>query len=219
MEKRARVLDFDSARRALVQHLSPRIADTRVLAAMLRVPRERFLPPDVRHAAYHDRPLPIGLGQTISQPFIVALMTQALALRGDETVLEVGTGSGYQAAVLAELAASVVTVERLPILAEGARRVLQRLGYANVAVYYCPSDIGWRARAPYGGIVVTAASPAVPDALVDQLAPGGRMVIPVGTRFDQDLLLVTRKGRSIARENLGPCRFVPLIGQGAWEEN
>ncbi|MDO8687274.1 MAG: rRNA adenine N-6-methyltransferase family protein, partial [Dehalococcoidales bacterium] len=149
-------MDFAAARASLIEHLSTEIKDERVLAAMSRVPRENFLPPELRHLAYEDRPLPIGLEQTISQPFIVALMTQALELTGSEKVLEIGAGSGYQTAILAELARSVVTVERLPALAEAAGKLLNSLGYVNISVHLAEETLGWPEEAPYDAIIVTA---------------------------------------------------------------
>ncbi len=211
-------MDFEAERARLIEHLRPEIKDERVLEAMARVPRERFVPPEEQCFAYDDRPLPIGYDQTISQPFIIALMTEALELTGNEKVLEVGTGSGYQAAILAELARFVVTTERLSPLAESARCVLDSLGYENIAVHLAEEMLGWRTGAPYNAIMVTAAAPRVSVALLDQLAIGGRMVIPVGSRYVQELVKITRhKTRNTVR-NLGGCRFVSLIGTDAWEE-
>jgi protein-L-isoaspartate(D-aspartate) O-methyltransferase len=211
-------VDFEAARADLIEHLSTEIRDERVLAAMRRIPRERFVPPASRRAAYDDRPLPIGYDQTISQPFIIALMTEALELTGKEKVLEVGTGSGYQAAILAELARSVVTTERVPSLAKAAERVLAELGYTNVEVHLAEETLGWRKGAPYDAIMVTAAAPKVPPDLLAQLKIGGRLVIPVGSRYIQDLCKITRGKKKNTIENLGGCRFVSLIGRGAWEE-
>jgi len=212
------VADLEWARENLFRHLDREISDKRVVEAMRRVPREVFVPPEEYCAAYDDRPLGIGFGQTISQPFIVALMIQALELKGDEKVLELGTGSGYEAAILAELAKKVVTVECIPELAESARKVLDRLGYRNIEVHVAGRTLGWSQEAPYDAIIVSAGAPRVPDVLVEQLDWGGRLVIPVGSRWQQDLLKVTklRKGNKI--ENLGGCYFVPLIGEGAWEK-
>ena len=210
-------MDFAAERARLIEHLSREIKDRRVLEVMARIPRERFVPEESRHLAYEDIPLPIGLEQTISQPFIIALMTQALELSGRERVLEVGTGSGYQAAILAELADWVVTVERHPELLEKARGLLERLGYDNIEFHLAGDVLGWPEGAPYDAIIVTAGAPRVPEALVEQLAPGGRMVIPVGSRFEQDLLKVTKVDGKLITENLGGCRFVPLVGEGAWE--
>jgi protein-L-isoaspartate(D-aspartate) O-methyltransferase len=198
--------------------LSQEIRDKRVLSAMARVPRERFVSPDYYYAAYEDMPLSIGFGQTISQPFIVALMTQALKLKGDEKVLELGTGSGYQTAILAGLAKWVVSIERVPQLAKSAGQILEKLGYTNIEIHTAVEALGWPDGAPYDAIIVTAGAPRVPDALLEQLALGGRMVIPVGSRWEQDLLRVTRRKKGNVVENLGGCRFVPLIGKGAWEE-
>jgi len=211
-------MDFETARARLIEHLSTEIRDERVLAAMSRIPREHFVPPESQHLAYEDSPLPIGLDQTISQPFIIALMTEALELTGREKVLEVGTGSGYQAAILAELARSVITVERLPALAESARKALDSLGYTNVEVHLTEEAIGWPAEAPYDAIMVTAGAPKTPPDLLAQLAIGGRMVIPVGSRYVQELCKITRGRKKNIVQNLGGCRFVSLIGQDAWEE-
>ena len=211
-------MDFEAARARLVKHLGTEIKSERVLAAMARVPRECFVPPESRHLAYEDSPLPIGLGQTISQPFIVALMTEALELAGGEKVLEIGTGSGYQTAILAELARLVVTVERLPSLSETAGQVLDDLGYTNVEMHLAEETIGWQRGAPYEAILVTAGAPSVPDELLAQLAIGGRIVIPVGSRYVQELRKVTRHHNRNIVHDLGGCRFVSLIGKGAWEE-
>lgn len=212
------IMDFETARARLVEHLSTEIKDERVLAAMARVPRERFVSPHSQHMAYADIPLSIGLEQTISQPFIVALMTEALELAGNEKVLEVGTGSGYQAAILAELAQRVITTERLTALAETARNVLTDLDYTNIEVYVTEESLGWPCQAPYDAIVVTAGAPRVPVDLVNQLAIGGRLVIPVGSRYEQELYKITRGKKKNKLENLGGCRFVSLIGKDAWEK-
>lgn len=211
-------MDFEAARARLIEHLGREIRDERVLVAMARIPRERFVPPEEQDLAYEDIPLPIGLDQTISQPFIVALMTEALELTGSEKVLEVGTGSGYQAAILAELARLVITVERLPALTEGAKRVLDSLGYTNVVVHLAEKTLGWQAEAPYDAIMVTAGAPRVPVDLLAQLAIGGRLVIPIGSRYVQELYKVTKRRKKNIVQNLGGCRFVSLIGEGAWEE-
>jgi protein-L-isoaspartate(D-aspartate) O-methyltransferase len=211
-------MDFEAARARLIEHLGREIRDERVLVAMARIPRERFVPPEEQDLAYEDIPLPIGLDQTISQPFIVALMTEALELTGSEKVLEVGTGSGYQAAILAELARLVITVERLPALAEGAKRVLDSLGYTNIVVHLTEKTLGWPAEAPYDAIMVTAGAPRVPVDLLAQLAIGGRLVIPIGSRYVQELYKVTKRRKKNIVQNLGGCRFVPLIDKNAWEE-
>ena len=211
-------MDFKAARARLIKHLGAEIKDRRVLAAMARVPRERFVPPESRHLAYEDRPLPIGFEQTISQPFIIALMTEALELTGNEKVLEVGTGSGYQAAILAELTRLVITVERMPALTETAKRLLDELGYTNIEVHLADETIGWQKGAPYDAIMVTAAAPSVPADLLAQLSIDGKMVIPVGSRYIQELCKVTSRKNKNVVQNLGGCRFVSLIGKGAWEE-
>lgn len=210
--------NLDTARERLFRDLRRNISDERVVSAMERVPREIFLPPESRHLAYEDIPLPIGEGQTISQPYIVAIMTGALELRGGEQVLEVGTGSGYQAAILAELCRWVVSVERVPSLLEAARQRLANLGHTNVEFHEATQTLGWPAGAPYDGIVVTAGAPSIPAALLDQLAVGGRLVIPAGSRYEQDLLKVVKGSAGLNVVNLGACRFVPLIGEGAWAE-
>lgn len=211
-------MNLEDDRERLIEHLRREISDERVISAMARVRRELFVPSSSRHAAYDDRPLPIGEGQTISQPFIVALMTQALDLVGTERVLELGTGSGYQAAILAELAREVITVERLHRLANKARQTVKRLGYTNIRVHLATTTLGWRAEAPYDAIMVTAAAPRVPKELIDQLVIGGRLVIPVGSRWEQDLLQVIKQKEGFSAKNLTPCRFVPLIGDEAWNE-
>lgn len=211
-------MDFAVARARLIEHLSFEIRDKRVLDVMAKVPREIFVPVASRHLAYEDEPLSIGLGQTISQPFIIALMTQALELSGTEKVLEVGTGSGYQAAILAGLSKTVVTVERLPALAEAAKAIIDSLGYKNIEVHLAEETLGWQKQAPYQAIIVTAAAPRVPNDLLAQLAIGGRLVIPVGSRYLQELCKITRAVKNTKVENLGGCHFVPLIGKGCWEE-
>ena len=211
-------MDFEAARARLIDHLRTEIRDERVLAAMARIPRECFVPPEERHLAYEDRPLPIGLDQTISQPFIVALMTEALGLTGTEKVLEIGTGSGYQAAILAEVSRLVITVERLPTLAETAKAVVNSLGYTNVVVHLAKETLGWPEEAPYDAIIATAGAPRVPPELLAQLAIGGRMVIPVGSLYVQELYKITRQRKKNKIQDLGGWRFVALIGKGAWEE-
>jgi protein-L-isoaspartate(D-aspartate) O-methyltransferase len=188
------------------------IRDERVLAAMSRVPRELFVPESLVAHAYDDGALPIGQHQTISQPFVVATICSLLALTGTERVLDVGTGSGYQAAVLAELAAEVVTIERIPELAESARGLLQRTGYGNVEVRAGDGSLGVPDRAPFDGIAVAAAAPSVPPALYEQLGDGGRLVLPRGTRRGQDLVLVVRTPQGPVERRSIACRFVPLVG-------
>ena len=198
--------------RMIQEQLVPRgIEDERVLEAFRRVPRHRFVPPADQEQAYGDHPLPIGQNQTISQPYIVALMTESLQLQGSEKVLEVGTGSGYQAAILAELVPAVYTVERLPDLMEKARRVLDELGYTNINYKSGDGAIGWPEESPFDAILVAAAAKSVPQGLTDQLAPGGRLVIPVGNTWFQDLVLMTREKTGLKRKKLCGCRFVPLI--------
>lgn len=211
-------MDFEAARARLVRCLRTEIRDTRVLEVMSRIPRESFVPLALRDSAYEDIPLPIGFDQTISQPYIIALMTQELELAGSEKVLEVGTGSGYQAAILAELSARVITTERLPALAESARQVLDRLGYRNIELHLFEETLGWWKEAPYDAIVVTAGAPDVPPDLLAQLTIGGRMVIPVGSRDLQELYKITRARDGNRVRNLGACRFVPLLGRSAWEK-
>jgi protein-L-isoaspartate(D-aspartate) O-methyltransferase len=211
--------DFSAARLKLIEHLRREIRDERVLNAMARVPRELFIPSTFWEAAYEDRPLPIGAGQTISQPLIVAMMTEAVAVKEDDRVLEVGTGSGYQAAILAELADWVVTVERHQQLAKNAKEALEKLGCRNVEVHLAEPMLGWRHKAPYDAIIVSAGAPRVPQQLLDQLATGGRMVIPVGSRYEQSLLKVIREDEGTTIRDLGPCRWVPLISEEAWGEN
>jgi len=210
------VADLERARENLLKYLEYEIADKRVIEAMKRVPREAFVAQEQYQAAYDDRPLGIGFGQTISQPFIVALMVQALELRGDERVLELGTGSGYGAAILAELAQRVVTVECIPELEESAKQVLDKLGYSNIEVHVAGRTLGWPEGAPYDAIIVSAGAPTVPQVLLEQLTWKGRLVIPVGSQWQQELLRVTKLRKRNNIENLGGCYFVPLIGEGAW---
>ncbi len=207
--------NFDVLRKKMVEtQLVPRgIKDPRVLGAMLKVPRHLFVEEALWGRAYGDHALPIGEGQTISQPYMVAIMTELLELKGGEKVLEIGTGSGYQAAVLAELAGKVCTVERIGALAMRARKVLDFLGYSNVAVRTFDGTYGWRDEAPFDGIIVTAASPDIPQPLFEQLKEGGRMVVPIGTRWLQTLTVAIRRpgGGMERRESIG-CMFVPLLG-------
>lgn len=211
-------MDFAQARARLITHLGGEIRDRRVLAVMAHIPRECFVPPEEQLSAYEDMPLPIGLDQTISQPLIIAVMTEALELKGKEKVLEVGTGSGYQSAILAELVRLVITVERLPSLAETARKTLNSLGYTNIEVHLAGETLGYQDKAPYDAIMVTAAAPRIPDDLLTQLAIGGRMIIPVGSRYVQELYKITRRKKGNLVQDLGGCRFVPLIGKNAWEK-
>ena len=194
------------------------IKDERVLEAMRAVPRHEFVPPHLRGSAYRDAPLPIGEGQTISQPYIVAYMTAALELSDEDKVLEVGTGSGYQAAILAQIARQVISVERLPRLAGEARQKLAELGYDNVSVVVGDGTQGWPDEAPYDAIIITAASPEVPDPLRWQLAERGRLVAPIGPRYSQQLVRLRREGDEFRSENLLGVAFVPLIGEHGWDK-
>jgi protein-L-isoaspartate(D-aspartate) O-methyltransferase len=209
-EERARMVDEQIARRG--------ISDRRVLRAMREVPRHAFVGPRETFAAYWDRALPIEEGQTISQPYIVAAMTEALGLGESARVLEIGTGSGYQAAVLSLIAHDVISIERHERLASMARERLERLGYLNVSVVVADGTLGWPERAPYDGILVTAGAPAVPAMLREQLADGGRLVIPVGNEYLQHLFAVTRMGDRFEERRGEACAFVPLIGRQAWPE-
>ncbi len=194
------------------------VRDPRVLDAMLRIPRHLFVPAALAGEAYTDQPLSIGEEQTISQPFIVAAMTEALELAGAERVLEIGTGSGYQTAMLAHLTREVISIEMKSTLAAAARERLARMGFVNVTVICGDGSAGYAGRAPYDAILVTAAAPAVPPPLVDQLAEGGRLVIPVGPPDQQELLRVRKSSGRTTRELLHYCRFVPLLGSHGWPE-
>jgi protein-L-isoaspartate(D-aspartate) O-methyltransferase len=207
--------DFAAERQRMVQQqLMPRgINDGRVLAAMAKVPREEFVPSDSREASYADGPLPIGYGQTISQPYIVAFMTEELRPKPNDRVLEIGTGSGYQAAILAELVKEAYTVEIVEPLAKNAETTLQRLGYKNVHVKIGDGYKGWPEEAPFDAIIVTCAPNKVPQPLVDQLKDGGRMVIPVGERFAQELYLLEKKNGRLKESAVLPVRFVPMVGE------
>lgn len=195
------------------------IHDPRVLEAMRRIPRHQFVSPEYQSEAYEDRPLPIGEGQTISQPYMVAIMTQSLDLKGSEKVLEIGTGSGYQTALLAELAKSVYTIERIPSLAARAEKVLREMGYQNIFFRTGDGTRGWPEEAPFDGIIVTAGAPEVPRTLRSQLADGGRLVIPVGPRYSQMLYKVIRQGHQFIEEDITGCVFVPLLGAFGWRED
>jgi protein-L-isoaspartate(D-aspartate) O-methyltransferase len=206
---RERMGDEQLARRGIV--------DPRVLEVMRRIPRHRFVEEGLAHGAYEDHPLPIGEGQTISQPYIVALMTSLLELTGQEKVLEVGTGSGYQTAVLGALARRVCSIERLPRLAERARATLESLSVGNVWIRVGNGALGWPDEAPFDRILVAAGGPSVPPPLVDQLTEGGRMVLPVGTAEDQVLTVIERVGGEIRSRQAGDCKFVKLVGKYAWD--
>ena len=196
------------------------VRDERVLRAMEKIPRHLFIDEGLIGQAYNDNPLPIGEKQTISQPYIVALMTEALELKGREKVLELGTGSGYEAAILAELADRVFTIERIASLAQKARKLLESLNYYNVVIRVGDGTYGWREESPFDAIAVSAGSPSIPRMLVEQLAIGGRLVIPVGSRYSQSLIKLTRLSENpddVKREDLGGCRFVNLIGEHGWK--
>jgi protein-L-isoaspartate(D-aspartate) O-methyltransferase len=213
--------EFEKARERMVdlQIVRRGIKDPRVIAAMKKVPRHLFVSESLRSQAYEDHPLPIEEKQTISQPYIVALMTEALQLKGHEKVLEIGTGSGYQTAILAELADKVFTIERIPLLAEKARKRLGELGYKNIVYRIGDGTLGWPEEAPFDGILVSAAAPSIPQPLIDQLAMGGRLIIPVGDRLSQELVLVERVPEGIRKSFLGGVRFVDLIGKWGWKES
>ena len=213
-------ISFDEARQQMVdRQLAGRgITDERVLQAMREIPRHRFVPEDMWDMAYRDTPLPIGHGQTISQPYIVAYMTQMLHVSPDDRVLEVGTGSGYQVAILSRLAKQVYTIERVEELAQCAERVLKELGYGNVAFRIGDGGYGWPEVAPFDAVIVTAAAPEVPQPLVDQLAEDAHLVAPVGPAGYQELVRLTKQGERAATEHLVPVAFVPLVGEHGWRE-
>ena len=213
--------NFSIARRRMVedQVVARGVRDPRVIDAMLQVPRHKFVEEALESQAYQDAPLPIGERQTISQPYMVAVMSEALALDGTEKVLEVGTGSGYQAAVLAVLADRVFSLERIPALARRARKALDSCGYSKVNIRLADGTLGWQEMAPFDAIVVTAGAPDVPRDYIDQLAVGGRLVIPVGDRMSQVLMRITRTSEhEFKEEQLLGCRFVPLVGNHGWRD-
>jgi len=212
--------DYRLARERMVKtQLIPRgIEDENVLRAMEKIQRHLFVEEALVGEAYNDHPLPIGHKQTISQPYIVALMTEALELTGTEKVLEIGTGSGYQTAILAELSDVVYTVERIEPLIEKSKDLLQSLGYKNIYFKTYDGTLGWEDFAPFDAIMVTAGAPKVPDPLLKQLADGGRMIIPIGNKYSQDLIKVTRVQNRFVEKNLGGCRFVDLIGEHGWKD-
>ena len=211
--------DYRLARERMVQNqLIPRgIKDKRVLDVMGSIPRHLFVEEALVGEAYNDHPLPIGHKQTISQPYIVAFMTQALELKGKERSLEIGTGSGYQTAILAELSKKVYTVERIQPLMEKSVDLLVQLGYRNIQCKAFDGTFGWREFGPYNAIMVTAGAPKIPDPLLDQLADGGRIIIPVGDKFSQELILIRREKGKYREKNLGGCRFVDLVGVHGWK--
>ena len=212
-------MEYAIARERMIQSqlVVRKITDKRVLEAMRSVPRHDFVPKELWSRAYGDHPLPIGQGQTISQPYMVALMTQELQLEKANKVLEIGTGSGYQAAILAELASRVFSIERVSELSSRARKVLDALGYSNVIIKTGDGTLGWKEFAPFDRIIVTAGAPDVPPALVEQLVDGGRIVLPIGNTYVQTLLVVQKKGKKIERKEVCGCTFVPLIGEQGWE--
>ncbi len=210
--------EFRGARRHLVELLQEQgIRDLAVLHAIDEVPRHRFIPTGVRHRAYEDSPLPIGSGQTISQPMIHARYLELLHLSGKEKVLEIGTGSGYQTALLARMAAQVFSIERIAALLDRARDVLGEIGVRNVSFLLGDGTLGWRQYGPYDAILVSAAAPSVPPAYTEQLAEGGRLLIPLGVRDEQMLTVITRRGDALEQVEAGPVRFVPLLGKESWE--
>lgn len=211
--------EFRGARRRLVETLQDSgIADLSVLRAFDLTPRHLFVPTGIRHRAYEDSALPIGSGQTISQPSVHARYLSLLRLTGKEKVLEIGTGSGYQTVLLAHLAAQVFSIERIPALLERARDVIQQTGVRNVSLLLGDGTLGWRDYAPYDAILVSAASPSVPQPLVEQLAEGGRLIIPLGGTEEQTLAVLTRRGGEVARQDVAPVRFVPLMGRHGWQD-
>lgn len=212
--------DYRLARENMIRtQLIPRgIRDPGVIRAMGKIPRERFVPEHMKLFSYNDSPLSIGEDQTISQPYIVALMTEALDLEGDEKTLEIGTGSGYQAAILGDLSGAVYTVERIKPLQDNARKILKELGYTNIYFKVFDGTLGWMENAPFDAIIVTAAAPDVPEPLTDQLGEGGRLVLPVGSRISQELIKITKRKGRLHEESLGGVRFVSLIGKYGWKE-
>jgi protein-L-isoaspartate(D-aspartate) O-methyltransferase len=213
------MMDFPKARQKMVEEqiIARGIKDPKLIAAMKKVPRHVFVEEALQSQGYGDHPLPIGEKQTISQPYMVALMTEALLLSGKEKVLEIGTGSGYQTAILAELSEKVYSIERIRPLAIRARKLLYDLGYFNVEIKIFDGTLGWGEESPFDAITVTAGAPDIPQPLIDQLAMGGRLVIPVGNSFAQDLIRITKVEEGVKKEDLGGCRFVKLIGKYGWE--
>ncbi len=209
-----------SRRRMIEKQIIQRgITDKRIIDAISRIPRHLFVEEALQSQAYSDFPLPIGEGQTISQPYIVALMTDAMELKGDESVLEIGTGSGYQAAVLSLLAERVFSVERVSKLASRARKLFDEMGLSNILIKIGDGSLGWPEHSPFDAILVAAASPDIPKALIEQIVIGGRLVIPVGSAFSQELLKIVKKDdKTFVKTKLGQCRFVKLIGEHAWKD-
>jgi len=212
--------DFNLSRERMVKNqlIARGIKDERVLQVMGKIPRHLFIEDALYGEAYNDHPVPIGEKQTISQPYIVALMTEALELKENENTLEIGTGSGYQTAILAELSSRVYTIERIKSLLRNARKLLSQLGYDNILFKAFDGTLGWKEYAPFDAIMVTAGAPHLAKPLIDQLADNGRMIIPVGDRYSQELIKVVRKGKELEQESLGGCRFVNLIGAHGWSD-
>ena len=212
--------DFKFARERMIKnHLIARgIKDEKVLQVLRKIPRHLFIEEALAGEAYNDHPVPIGEKQTISQPYIVALMTEALELTDTDKTLEIGTGSGYQTAILAELSSRVYTIERIKPLLVGARKLLADLGYSNILFKAFDGTLGWKRYEPFDAIIVTAGAPSLPEPLIRQLADKGRMVIPVGDRYSQELLKITKNGENAEQESLGGCRFVNLVGIHGWKD-
>ena len=211
---------YAGQRRKMVEEqiLGRGIKDLSVMEVLSRVPRHLFVNSSLQHRAYGDCPLPIGENQTISQPYIVALMTQVLDLKGGERVLEIGTGSGYQTAILAELASHVFTIERVKPLVKKTKELLEGLKYKNIVFKTFDGTYGWRDQSPFGAILISAATPSIPKSLIEQLADKGRLVAPVGERESQDLIVLNKNGNKVMERKIGSCKFVPLIGKFAWSE-
>lgn len=212
--------DFESLRRKMVetQIIARNISNSQVIAAMLKIPRELFIPKYLQNEAYNDSPLPIGESQTISQPYIVAQMTQALEPKNTDRILEIGTGSGYQSVILAEIVQEVFTIECIETLARRAESVVEKLGYKNIFIKVGDGTMGWEEHAPYNGILITAATPKLPPPLVEQLKEGGIIVAPIGNKIVQTLTKITKIGGELHQEQLFECTFVPLVGAYGWKE-
>ncbi len=211
--------NYIARKKMIEQQIKPFVKDESVIAAMSVVPRDRFVPEALKSQAYSDHPLNIGEGQTISQPSIVAMMTELLHLKGTEKILEIGTGSGYQCAILCELVKQVYSIERLQSLSNRARRALYDLGYVNFTLRVGDGTKGWAEAAPFDGIIVTAGAPVIPEELCTQLSDGGRLVIPVGGEESQVLKVLTRNGKKLEERNITGCRFVKLIGEHGWKNS